>query len=117
MNTQVRNTQIPSSPPSPRWSPVSSSSPARPRGCRRPPRGHLTGGPEPGFEADAKILYRRLQKASQQVCQQVLGNRLTAEVGQCASRLLDIAGVGGQPADPDRSPRPAGPPLTGKARR
>jgi len=42
-------------------------------------------------EADAKILYRRLRKASQQVCQQVLGNRLTVEVGQCASRLLDIA--------------------------
>jgi UrcA family protein len=42
-------------------------------------------------EADAKILYRRLQKASQEVCQRVLGNRLTVEVGQCTSHLLDIA--------------------------
>lgn len=42
-------------------------------------------------EADAKVLYRRLQNATMQVCRQVLGRRVTIELGQCASTLLDIA--------------------------
>jgi UrcA family protein len=41
--------------------------------------------------ADAKVLYKRLQKASFQVCQKVIGTNMTTEVGKCASDLLDLA--------------------------
>ncbi len=42
-------------------------------------------------EADARILYRRLQKAALEVCQRVVGPTVTIEVGKCASALLDQA--------------------------
>jgi UrcA family protein len=42
-------------------------------------------------EDDARVLYRRLQKAALEVCQQVVGPTMTVQVGKCASGLLDRA--------------------------
>jgi UrcA family protein len=42
-------------------------------------------------EADAKILYGRLKKAAMEVCQRVVGQNVSLEVGRCSSQLLDIA--------------------------
>src|SRR5262245_35628279 len=42
-------------------------------------------------EADVKVLYQRLQKASFAVCTRTVGPTMSIEVGKCASALLDVA--------------------------
>ena len=42
-------------------------------------------------EGDVRIAYRRLKNAAMEVCQRVVGQAVSLEVGRCASQLLDIA--------------------------
>lgn len=42
-------------------------------------------------DSDARVLYRRLQRAALRVCHEVIGPSITIEVGKCAAVLVDAS--------------------------